>query len=336
MSIFQLLTYISSLIRKIPFRLLDFIFVITFFLYVLEEAEVGILKSFFNFVSIIIAFFSGILFYSVISGFLINNLSMTKGLSDALGFLFVSVLIWIIASSLFVAIRDTLPPYKIHKFWDFSGGFLFGFLSYLVITSFLFSFLMSFPLSSSLKDRIRESFSAKYLVLRTTAIDSNIKRIFGGAIEDTLGFLTVEPRSNSLVKLNFKTTNVRVDRISEREMLKLVNEEREKRGLPSLLFDEGLAEVGRRHGKDMFARGYFSHNTPEGVTPFDRMEASSVNYTYAGENLAFAQDTGIAMDGLMKSPGHKENILSPNFGKVGIGVVDGGMYGKMFVQEFTD
>lgn len=336
MSFFSFLTHISALVRKIPFGVLDFIFVTVFFLYVFEEAEVGLIRSFFNFLSIIIAFFSGVAFYSVISGFFINRFSMTKGLSDALGFLFVAVLIWIITSFLFDAIRITLPPFKIHKAVNFIGGFVFGFISYFLITSFLFSFLMSFPLSSSLKDRIRESFSARYLVLKTNAIESNIKMIFGGAIEDSMSFLTVEPDSNSLVALNFKTNNFSIDHKAEQEMLKLINQERKKRGIRELTFDETLAEVGRNHGKDMLSRGYFSHNTPEGITPFDRMDNADITYTYAGENLAFAQDTGIAMDGLMKSPGHKANILSPNFGRVGVGVIDAGIYGKMFVQEFTD
>jgi len=38
----------------------------------------------------------------------------------------------------------------------------------------------------------------------------------------------------------------------------------------------------------------------------------------------------------MDSPGHRANILRPDFRKVGIGVIDGGAYGKMFVQVFTD
>ena len=119
-------------------------------------------------------------------------------------------------------------------------------------------------------------------------------------------------------------------------MLNLVNLERGKKGLPTLAFAEDLSGVARLHAKDMLERGYFSHYTPEGASPFDRMEAFGITYQYAGENLAFAPDVQIAMAGLMKSPGHRENILSPNFRKGGIGVIDAGIYGKMFVQEFSD
>ena len=100
--------------------------------------------------------------------------------------------------------------------------------------------------------------------------------------------------------------------------------------------DEKLREAARLHAKDMLERGYFSHYTPEGISPFDRMEAANVAYKFAGENLAFAPDIQIAMNGLMKSQGHRDNILSPNFRKAGIGVLDAGIFGKIFVQEFTD
>jgi uncharacterized protein YkwD len=66
------------------------------------------------------------------------------------------------------------------------------------------------------------------------------------------------------------------------------------------------------------------------------MSKASIDFSYAGENLALAPNVDLAMQGLMQSPGHKANILSTNFGQVGIGVIDGGIYGEMFCQEFTN
>jgi uncharacterized protein YkwD len=86
----------------------------------------------------------------------------------------------------------------------------------------------------------------------------------------------------------------------------------------------------------MFARGYFAHDTPEGVDPFQRMQQAGIVFGIAGENLALAPTLDMAHNGLMNSPGHRANILRPEFRKVGIGVLDGGIYGKMWVQEFTD
>ena len=119
-------------------------------------------------------------------------------------------------------------------------------------------------------------------------------------------------------------------------MLALVNRERTSRGLVALEMDAELRLLARDHARDMFKRGYFSHVTPEGKDPFDRMRAANIIFGLAGENLALAPTLDMAHDGLMNSPGHRANILNGGFRKVGIGVLDGGIYGRMFVQEFTD
>ncbi|HEV8503758.1 MAG TPA: CAP domain-containing protein, partial [Chitinophagaceae bacterium] len=108
------------------------------------------------------------------------------------------------------------------------------------------------------------------------------------------------------------------------------------RGLRPLVADPEMTEVARAHSKDMFARGYFAHFTPEGKSPFDRMDAAHVQYSTAGENLALAHSLSIAHNGLMNSPGHRANILNPAFGRVGIGILDGGFYGLMVSQEFRN
>jgi uncharacterized protein YkwD len=119
-------------------------------------------------------------------------------------------------------------------------------------------------------------------------------------------------------------------------MLVLVNQERAKAGLKPLVMDPELTQVARQHSADMFARGYFSHYTPEGLSPFDRMHKAGVNFRTAGENLALAPTLTIAHNGLMNSPGHRANILRPQFGRVGIGIMDGGARGLMISQEFRD
>jgi uncharacterized protein YkwD len=85
----------------------------------------------------------------------------------------------------------------------------------------------------------------------------------------------------------------------------------------------------------MLAHSYFSHETPFGVTPFQRMQAAGIHYTIAGENIALAPTLEIAHTGLMHSPGHRANILRRSFGHVGIGVLDGGKFGLMITQDFT-
>ena len=119
-------------------------------------------------------------------------------------------------------------------------------------------------------------------------------------------------------------------------MLQMINEERQKHGLKLLQADPEMLQVARAHSQDMFAKGYFAHDDLDGKDPFDRMRAANIRFATAGENLALAQTVGIAHVNLMNSPGHRANILNPSFGRVGIGILDGGFYGLMISQEFRD
>lgn len=100
--------------------------------------------------------------------------------------------------------------------------------------------------------------------------------------------------------------------------------------------DPDLVPVARTHARDMWRRGYFSHVSPDGEDPFDRMRQGGVRFRVAGENLALAGTTGLAHRGLMDSPTHRRNILHPAFSRIGIGVVHGAPYGKMHTQLFAD
>jgi uncharacterized protein YkwD len=119
-------------------------------------------------------------------------------------------------------------------------------------------------------------------------------------------------------------------------MFELVNKEREKAGLNKLSWDTEVVSVARAHATDMWERKYFGHVSSEGKDAGDRLTEAEVNYDYAGENLALAPTVSTAHVGLMNSEGHRENILEPKFNKVGIGVIDNEVYGKMFVQVFTN
>jgi len=120
----------------------------------------------------------------------------------------------------------------------------------------------------------------------------------------------------------------------EAGMVELVNRERAAAGLKPLTVDMQLVQVARAKAKDMIVNGYFGHQSPTYGSPFDQMKAAGITYRYAGENLAGASTLEQAHTGLMNSEGHRKNILSPNFTHIGIGVVAGGPYGKMFVQSF--
>jgi uncharacterized protein YkwD/uncharacterized membrane protein required for colicin V production len=212
----------------------------------------------------------------------------------------------------------------------------------LIIASVLLTMLALLPLQADTRQAVLKSPIGGRLVSATLALERPFEGIFGPAAREALGFLTVKPPTQEGetgeegIKLQFTVADAQPDVVDEQGMLELVNRERTSRGLGALEMDEGLRQLARSHADDMFRRGYFAHDTPEGKDPFARMRDAGVFFGLAGENLALAPTLEIAHDGLMNSPGHRANILNGGFRKVGIGVLDGGVYGKMFVQEFTD
>jgi uncharacterized YkwD family protein len=141
-----------------------------------------------------------------------------------------------------------------------------------------------------------------------------------------------EPKSDSTPAANsVPVSGLTAD---EQKMVDLVNTERTSRGLQALKVDMRLVTTARMKSQDMINKGYFSHNSPTYGSPFDLMKSQGITYRSAGENIAGMNTVEGAHNGLMNSEGHRANILSPNFTHIGIGIIDGGPYGKMFTQHF--
>ena len=201
------------------------------------------------------------------------------------------------------------------------------------------SLVFAFPVRGQIKQDILNSTTGPAFVNIGQQFELQIKGVFSEAISESVNFLTVKPRSDEVVQLDFKVKNTElsVDAVSEEKMIELVNSERVKRGIHPLQKDEQLMQLGRAYAKEMFEHGFFSHvSQVDGSTPGDRANRMNIEYMVLGENLAYAPDVYLAHQGLMNSEGHRKNILSEDFGRVGIGVIDGGVYGKMFVQEFAN
>ena len=120
----------------------------------------------------------------------------------------------------------------------------------------------------------------------------------------------------------------------EQHMFNLVNQERVRHGLKPLKVDMDVVRVARLKSQDMVDLNYFSHQSPTYGSPFDMMRNAGISYVRAGENLAGSATVERAHTSLMNSPGHRANILNPHYTHVGIGVVDGSRYGKIFTQMF--
>ena len=111
----------------------------------------------------------------------------------------------------------------------------------------------------------------------------------------------------------------------------LVNEHRVSLGLAPLIWDSRVAAVAQAHSQDMVDRNYFSHVTPDGQTPWDRLAAAGITYSTAGENIAYGYPTGTAvLAAWLSSAGHKANIENSNFTHHGVGLV-GTTWTHMFI-----
>ncbi len=130
-----------------------------------------------------------------------------------------------------------------------------------------------------------------------------------------------------------------LDQLEER-LLEWVNQERSARGLPELDADASLREVARAHSRKMMQEKKLSHTFPDYDPLTVRLADAGVYFFQVGENVA-CSDTfimRIVHQALMDSPGHRNNILSTQFGQLGIGIAfDGQQYytTQVFARTFT-
>ncbi len=111
-------------------------------------------------------------------------------------------------------------------------------------------------------------------------------------------------------------------------ILQLTNQSRQEKKVTTLTSNSKLADAATRKAKDMLARNYFAHTTPDGKRFWTWIDSTGYNYAVAGENLAIDFTTPeSAHAALMASPSHRENILNSRYREVGIAVVTGKMDG---------
>lgn len=129
------------------------------------------------------------------------------------------------------------------------------------------------------------------------------------------------------------TNSTTASRYAE-EVLRLVNIEREKAGLSAYTTNTTLTSAANKRAGEI--KKSFSHTRPDGSSFYTVLKEYNVSYRTAGENIAYGQKTPEeVVKGWMNSPGHRANILKPDFHKLGIGVYEvNGVY--YWTQLFTD
>jgi uncharacterized protein YkwD/uncharacterized membrane protein required for colicin V production len=259
-------------------------------------------------------------------GAFIGLVALGSGLTTLLGLLVRSVVRPIMAS---------LPPIRL---LDALGGLAPGFVKGAVVIALFAAGIRALPMATELK----RVFDDSSVIARTAPLGALVAPDLPpllGRLGLDLTVLAPPPQAPAApgrtIQLppNLKTTT---DPAAETRMVELLNRERAAQGLVALVVDEKLRQAARAHSEEMIRLSYFAHESPTQGSPFDRMLRAGARFGAAGENLAFAPTVEAAHRGLMNSPDHRKNILTPQFRRVGVGAVTAGSWGRMFTQNFAD
>ncbi|MGI6248092.1 MAG: CAP domain-containing protein [Acutalibacteraceae bacterium] len=190
------------------------------------------------------------------------------------------------------------------------------------------------------KSTVRSAFSSKYTGPVTSILKGNTQYILDktdqrDVFSDSQKYVTVfydttkggtltaiqviaysAEQTLKLLPLPSKQTSDSYEKLS----FYLANSIRVRNSLDPVRYDKKLETVSREHSQDMLNRNYFNHNTPEGVTPKQRIQAAGIDYRAFGENIAKNHPSAISThESYMNSSGHRANILG-NFTHLGVGV----------------
>jgi uncharacterized protein YkwD/uncharacterized membrane protein required for colicin V production len=285
-------------------------------------------------VSIVVAAFAYHLIADIISG----RLHTSNVVASVIGFTIIALLVQLAISLLIVT---PLSPFisvarhtPVSKQLDAMLGMLPGAIKGLAIAMAVVMILVLTPFGSGMDPSLGRSALAQHLLSGANQIASDAEGHVGLDLSDFM--IVTEPSSDEGMRLPFTVTSgLKESSSDEEQMLQLVNDARAENGLAPLKSDPQLKQVAVDHSQEMLELGYFAHTSPLHGSPTDRLDAAGVPYSVAGENIAYAPTVDVAQRGLMRSPGHRANILSDQFTRVGIGVVVTPFGTRMFTQEFA-
>lgn len=119
--------------------------------------------------------------------------------------------------------------------------------------------------------------------------------------------------------------------VGEQYLLSAINGERSAHGLGPLRTDDSLRQAAREHAGSMAARGTIAHQFPGEAELSARAADDGARFSRIAENVAEAPSVIAVHDALMRSPGHRANILDPVVDVVGIAVLS--RRGQLYAVE---
>ncbi len=298
----------------------------------------GFLRGTIDVVTIVASILAAAFAYHWVADFIAGRFHSSAVAANVIGFALIALIVQaafsllIIAplSPLIVAARHT----PVSKQLDALLGLIPGALKGLAVAMAVVMVLVLMPFGSGMDPSIGRSALAQRLLSGANQLTSDAEGRVGINLADFM--IVTEPTSDQGMRLPFTvTTGLKESPSDEAQMLQMVNQARSEHGLAPLKNDSGLQQVAQAHSREMLELGYFAHVSPLHGSPTDRLVAAGTTFSVAGENIAYAPTVDVAERGLMRSPGHRANILSDQFTRIGIGVITTPFGTRMFTQEFA-
>ncbi len=325
------------------FNYVDLLIIVLAVVFIWQGYRVGLVGGLLNLLITLASFVLATFFYPLAGDILSGTFKINENIARVAGFIVTLTFLELVLNTSITYLYGKIAPLYRRSKIVAKADHILGVFPSLVVGLFLILLvsllILTLPVQGWLRAPIQESWWGENIVPKGLSLTPTIEKTLNRLPYKNLVYIVTpeNPTSEASQDLNIpQGVSLSTDPQTEKDMWDLVNKERKSAGLKEVKFSNDLRDVGRDHCKDMFERGYFSHYTPEGGSPFDRIDEAGIDYVSAGENLAYAPSLALAHQGLMNSPGHKANILRDSFGTLGVGVIDGGIYGKMFCQEFTN
>jgi uncharacterized protein YkwD len=153
-------------------------------------------------------------------------------------------------------------------------------------------------------------------------------RLLEGAMMGGFAFVIGSVFLMSSLQNFFMATNQFASVVSS-VLVDLANTDRAAYNLGGLTVNPTLTKAAQAKADDMAAKGYFAHNSPDGVDSWHWFKQAGYDFQHAGENLAVDfSDSADVERAWMNSPTHRDNILNNKYTEVGIATASGFYQGK--------
>jgi uncharacterized protein YkwD len=316
----------------------DLVLVLVILASALAGLQRGLIRGALDLVAVVISVIVASYGYHRVGDLISSHIAMSDVVANVIAFALLLVIVQLAFSML---ILGPLTPIiwgvrRIPLSREIDGflGVIPGAIKGVVLAAAIALVLVLTPLGSSFDQPIGQSKVAAHLLSgANTAIAKSDGHV---GINLTNIMLVSEPDPETGATLPFhESSGYHESDADEQTMLSQLNQTRTEHGLAPLKDDPELRQLAVAHSEEMLNLGYFSHVSPLSGSPTDRAKAANVEYTAFGENLAYAPTIDVAERGLMRSASHRANILSPDFTRVGIGVIVTSFGTRMVTQEFA-